>query len=220
LIENVGDFGKAKMNELCPEYADRFATLMQFLVANAELLPKPRGKIVIGSEDHISRMAKAYIQARETNTPKQPETVPDPLVSFILKSYFLVDEARLENAKIEHQWAMAAENMVGDLLERYLAKILEPQGWVWCAGSVAKAVDFIKPLDGEQWIALQVKNRDNSENSSSSAIRVGTEIAKWFRTFSRTGKTNWEAFPDINSRDLLSENGFHDFVKAYLDNLK
>ena len=67
---------------------------------------------------------------------------------------------------------------------------------------------------------LQVKNRDNSENSSSSAIRAGTIIEKWFRTFSRRAGSNWAAFPDESLRAQLSEEAFKDFVKEYLRELK
>lgn len=220
MIKHAEEVGRTAMFELHPEYEKQFATLMRFLLATPELRSAARGKFTIGGEEHIYRLAVTYVQARTPNTPKPPSTVPDPLVSFILNVYFSVDEGRLEDAKREHQWAMAAENMVGDLLERYIASILEPEGWVWCAGSVVKAVDFVKPLERGDWVALQVKNRDNSENSSSSAIRNGTKIEKWFRTFSQTGKTNWGAFPDAEFRDQLSEQSFHDFVKAYLADLK
>ena len=68
---------------------------------------------------------------------------------------------------------------------------------------------------------MQVKNRDNTENSSSSAIRNGTEIQKWFRTFSkpsrnRSSNTNWENFPEAEFRDQLSEEGFLQFIRDYL----
>lgn len=220
MIDDAEIVGRTAISEAFPEYEEQFAALMRFLLANPELRPAARGKFENGSHEHIRRLSMAYAQARIPNRPKPPNTVPDPLVSFILNVYFSVDEARLDDAKREHQWAMAAENMVGDLLERYLASILEPEGWVWCAGSVAKAVDFIKPLAGGDWFALQIKNRDNSENSSSSAIRNGTKIEKWFRTFSQTGKTNWMAFPDPELRDRLSEQSFHDFVRGYLAEIK
>ena len=85
-----------------------------------------------------------------------------------------------------------------------------------------KAVDFIKPPSqvGGQYRLLQVKNRDNSENSSSSAIRIGTYIEKWFRTFSKREGSNWSAFPDETIRPLVSEQAFKDFVSAYLQALK
>jgi SinI restriction endonuclease len=220
LIENAEIFGREVMIELQPEYAEQFAALMRFLLVTPELRPSVRGSGEIGSKEHILQLAARYAQARSPKRPKPPSTVPDPLVSFILNIYFSVGSSRLEDAKREHQWAMAAENMVGDLLERYLASILEPEGWVWCSGSVVKAVDFVKFREDDFWAALQVKNRDNSENSSSSAIRNGTQIEKWFRTFSKTGKTNWEAFPDEEFCDRLSEQNFYAFVKEYLTRLQ
>ncbi len=65
-----------------------------------------------------------------------------------------------------------------------------------------------------------VKNLDNSENSSSSAIRNGTDIKKWFRTFSKKPGSNWEAFPDEEIKGDVSEEGFRQYVKKYLEELR
>lgn len=94
--------------------------------------------------------------------------------------------------------------------------------WVWCAGEVVKAVDFIRPSKqaGVDWESLQIKNRDNSENSSSSAIRNGTDIKKWYRTVSKTGSTRWEKFPVGADGEKLDEVDFQNFVKEYLMNLR
>ena len=112
---------------------------------------------------------------------------------------------------------MASENIVGDILERYIASIIEPKGWIWCAGSIIKSVDFIRK-NNDKWELLQIKNRDNSENSSSKAIRDGTSIKHWFRTFSRKKQTNWENFPDPTV--TLSEAGFRRFLIDYIEKLK
>jgi SinI restriction endonuclease len=63
---------------------------------------------------------------------------------------------------------------------------------------------------------LQIKNRDNSENSSSSAIRNGTPIQKWFRSFSKKAKTNWNNLPPSMQPYKLTEDGFRNFVSEYL----
>jgi hypothetical protein len=171
--------------------------------------------------EYILRAAKNYAKGREPKRPEPPSTVPDDMVSFVLENYFDVDVDHLEAAKQLHALSMGAENIVGNLLEHYLTTVLEAHGWIWCAGSLIKAVDFIKPpSNGEDWVLLQVKNRDNSENSSSSAIRVGTTIDKWFRTFSKKTGSNWEKFPDPIAKMELSEAGFREFVKVYLVNLK
>jgi hypothetical protein len=163
----------------------------------------------------------AFAASRGPKAPETPATVPDELVSFILHEYFGVPAENLERAKKEHLLSMGAENLVGELLECYLASVMEPLGWIWCSGSMVRAVDFIKPpAAGGNWSLLQIKNRDNSENSSSSAIREGTDIQKWFRTFSKKAGSNWPAFPDTEIRPLVSEKTFLAFVKAYLAALK
>src|SRR5437667_9692569 len=111
---------------------------------------------------------------------------------------------------------MGVENVVGGLTERYIGMTLEAHGWEWCSGDFIKAVDMIKKNSDDTWLLLQVKNRNTTENSSSSAIRTGTEIKKWFRSFSTKTATNWAAFPDKETCHLLSEDGFKAFVKSYL----
>ena len=151
---------------------------------------------------------------RKRIQPPEPSTVPDNMVSEILVSYYGYDASRTESMKLEHQHAMLAENTVGNLLELYIYSEAKHFGWVHCVSELVKKIDFVK-FNGVDWDLLQVKNRDNSENSSSSAIRNGTEIKKWFRTFSRTGATNWNNFPDEDLRVLLSEDGFIEFVQNY-----
>jgi len=115
---------------------------------------------------------------------------------------------------------------------RHLAEKLEPSGrsggrspysesyyagWIWCSGTSVKAVDFIHYDEkNNEWNLLQVKNRDNTENSSSSKIRDNTTIKKWFRTYSQRDATNWDNFPDEVSSKNLNEEDFRAFVKNYL----
>lgn len=112
---------------------------------------------------------------------------------------------------------MCAENCVGALLERYLDSVLRANGWHWCCGDFVKAIDFVGRNTDGSWLALQIKNRDNSENSSSSAIRNGTPIQKWFRSFSKTGLTNWGNLPELMQGYSLSEEGFISFARTYLE---
>lgn len=144
------------------------------------------------------------------------------MVSVILHEYFDIPVVDLDRAKREHLLSMGAENLVGDLLERYLASVMEARGWIWCSGAMVRAVDFVKPPDraSGKWRTLQVKNRDNSENSSSSAIRNGTDIEKWHRTFSKKVGSNWADFPDQALRADLSEAAFKTFVRGYLRSLR
>lgn len=149
--------------------------------------------------------------------PSKPSTIPDEVVSLILRDYFDIPQEKLEGIKKEHQLSMAAENIVGELLEEYIASISRRHnvGWVRAYGDVIKSVDFLKK-NGAGWDLFQIKNRDNSENSSSQSVREGTEIKKWFRSFSNTGKTNWPEFPDTKLKDILTEKDFQSYVSCYL----
>jgi hypothetical protein len=193
-----------------------FFTLWKFLNENIDFFGwrgkyKPNLTEVTGT----SELAEKYFTSKLTKvSPSIPQTVPDEMVSVILKKFYKHPLEKLNNIKVEHQHSMAAENMVGELLERYIDSILSNYGWVWCCAALVKHVDFIK-LENNEYRLLQIKNRDNSENSSSKAIRDGTTIEHWFRTFSRTGRTNWDAFPDTQLKSKLSEDGFIKFVENY-----
>ena len=222
-ITNSDEIARQAMRQIEPLLENKFVDLVRFLSINPSMASALRGKNApeIGSEGYIFAAASKYADGRAPKRPVPPATIPDEMVSFVLEHYFDVDARNLDRIKKEHALSMGAENIVGNLLEHYLASVLESYGWVWCAGSLVKAVDFIKPASNQvDWDLLQVKNRDNSENSSSSAVRTGTTINKWHRTFSRRAGSNWAAFPDADVRELLSEEGFRQFVKIYLKNLK
>ncbi len=223
-VADAEDKARSAMQSIDASLADKYAALIRFLVSQPAAASMLRGKNApsLGSEEYIHRLAKDFASGRGLLAPKLPTTVPDEMVSFILCHYFDVKESQLQRVKREHLLSMSAENLVGGLLERYLANVLELHGWIWCSGSMIRGVDFIKSPQAPDgvWVLLQVKNRDNSENSSSSAIRGGTTIKKWFRTFSRKPGSNWEAFPDDSLRKELSEDGFRVFVESYLHNLR
>lgn len=152
----------------------------------------------------------------------EPNTVPDPMVFYILHHHYSVKYSKKKEVEKLHQWAMAAEDIVGKLLEQYIDSevVVSKSGWVRCYGDTVKGTDFLKKTDNDVTL-LQVKNRDNSENSSSSDIRrslknsEGVEIKKWFRTFSKTGDTNWAEFPDETLKNTLTEKKFQAFVNEW-----
>jgi len=137
-------------------------------------------------------------------------------VKEIMAAAFTMPTDRAAIAMHDHRKAMAAENAIGSLLEIYIASEMEHYGWVWCSGEIVKAVDFIRWDNNLGWVPMQIKNRSNSENSSSAAIRNGTNIKKWFRSFSTKDATNWEAFPEIELRGVLTEEGFQKFIRNYI----
>ena len=161
----------------------------------------------------------------KTIIPLTPRTVPDGAVFQIMENYYGVDGSKKEEIEKQHQYAMAAEDVVGALLEEYISSKAIRYNLIKCHGDIVKGTDFIR-RENNNWFLLQVKNRNNSENSSSASIRgflnkdQGVVIEKWFRTFALTGKTNWENFPDDALCNSLNEKDFRSFVLEYLTNIK
>jgi len=223
-IKNHCDIAHEAMMQVRPELAEKFSNLIKFLSKYPAAASALRGKQApeIGSAEYIRRQAHTFANARTPRAPLPPSTIPDSMVSVILETYFNIPKYQLPRVQKEHLLSMGAENLVGDLLERYIASILEPSGWIWCSGAMIKAVDFVHPPENKEgeWLLLQIKNRDNSENSSSSAIRGGTNIKKWFRTFSRKSGSNWDKFPCNKTKSQLSEDGFVEFSRHYLTSIR
>lgn len=172
------------------------------------------------TKDGITQLAISYFNGFYSPTiPKKPQTIPDEMVSFIMQKVFDYTKEETEVIKQTHLESMASENAVGTLLERYLDSVLRENGWAWCCGNFVKAIDFIK-FDNGVWFELQIKNRSNTENSSSSKIREGTKIHKWYRTDAKTGETMWHKVPEPMQGLNLSEDGFKIFVEKYLQTYK
>lgn len=214
------DLAKLEMRPRNPDLVAEYASVIEFLGTQPGLArtSKKKNAPAPGSPDYIRFHAASFANGRNLKAPSSPSTVPDEMVSFVLHHYFDVPKGDLKRVKDEHLLAMASENIVGTILEHYIASVAEDFDWIWCSGEMVLAVDFIKRPKSrtDDWRMLQIKNRDNSENSSSSKIRAGTKIEKWYRTKSRTGETMWDVFPDNNLRHHLSEEGFVDFAFRYL----
>lgn len=178
-------------------------------------------------EECLKNWINRYIQSRSdlpsSHKGKAKKTCSDPALAKIVKSACELDDKKIEEMENAHNLFMSAENIQGELLEEYIAENIENYGWLWCAGNVLKAVDFCK-RDGSA--LLQVKNKNNTENSSSSAIRNGTKIEKWYRlkTKKKGGELypsyEWEKLNSIINRDLehgkkpceMSEKDYQDFL--------
>lgn len=194
---------------------DNFNIIYEFLTAHPELAHLRSGETV-GCDIYRNRIFNKYTKEIEAfPCPKIPQTTTDEAVEEILNIYYGIEEGAVASAIGIHKQAMGAENIIGTLLERYIDNQASRFGWIWCAGSIVKAADFIRKNENG-WDVLQIKNRDNSENSSSAAIREGTDIKKWFRTFSKRSGTNWDNFPDDKLKKVLSEKGFHQFIRDYI----
>ena len=138
-------------------------------------------------EAYIQRWVKGYHNAvmnlPSTRTAGPKSSCTDPAIKTIVKETQGLSETEATNGEKAHNLFMSAENIQGNLLEEYIASVARPYGFLWCDGNVLRAIDFCN-TDGSFF--LQVKNKSNTENSSSSNIREGTTIKKWFRLGTRT----------------------------------
>jgi Holliday junction resolvase-like predicted endonuclease len=201
------------------ERVDAFVQVCRYLDENPQRVARSR-TIDFAVATEVEKLAKKYFAAAKASVfPKPAKTVADPMVNTVLMVAFGHTAEQTSQIIDYHRQAMVAENCIGSLLERYLDSVLLQRGWAWCCGEIVRAIDFIRQ-DGEKWSCVQIKNRDNSENSSSSAIRDNTSIEKWFRSFSKTTQTNWENLPDGMRGLGLSEENFTTFVRDYLEKHK
>lgn len=209
--------------ELGTVWDERLELILSFCLREPARWFPSRGKKKIASaadvdDRYLQQYIGRYYREREGFVVLQPvATKKDPAVDEVLKAFEKVPPEDLERIGDAHRLSMQAENKIGELLERYVSTVLERRGWIWCCGETMKSVDFIKNACEEEPKLLQIKNRSNSENSSSSAIRQGTSIEKWYRTNSTNGKTRWELLPDnpeSEEDERCTEEGFYEFVKA------
>ncbi len=181
--------------------------------------PEKRSKKISSDLDAIEHwVVKFYNGYRGRPSAKigsPVQTKPDPAVSAIIACAFPTmkrdDIVRIEFA---HRLAMSAENLLGPFVEEYVFERLKSHGWALAWGETVKSVDLCS-RDGK---LLQIKNRSNTENSSSKTVRDGTNIMKWFRVDARTGAYLWDGLCDIANvkRGYLSEEDFRGYVKAAL----
>jgi len=145
--QNAEAVARQAMHAIAPSFENKFAIIVRLLALNPRAASKLRGKNAprIGTADYILIAAQKFASGRAARHPKPPATVPDEMVSFVLEYYFDVPSESLDRVRKGHKLSMGAENIVGDLLERYVAKTMEKAGWVWCSASLIKGVDFVNP---------------------------------------------------------------------------
>lgn len=191
------------------------------IIKNRELVPKIGGKND-NEETVIKKWVEKYSEGFKNRISKRisrlPGTISDPIIDVIigqglyLKAMESQRKEKLEKIKFAHRLSMSAENILGLLLEEYLAERLVKFGYYCAWGETIKKVDFCS-AKGD---LLQIKNRSNSENSSSSAVREGTTIKKWFRVNAVTGKYCWDELNKQFNTNIFNENEFKDFTIATL----
>lgn len=154
----------------------------------------------------MQKFIKGYCGRASVRISKPVGTTPDPMIDVIISAR--LPDADLKIMRSGHRLSMSAENILGIILEEYIHGKVLPHQWSCCWGNSIRAVDLCSS-NGDLY---QIKNRSNSENSSSSVIRSGTSIKKWHRIDARTGKTYWDDLSSIiGIRQLFSEEEFTGF---------
>lgn len=187
---------------------------------NPELAPdikKRKGCENLSTAERIEKWVKGFYNSYKNRLNrccvKKAKTVPDPALKLVLAKTQKFTEKQLEKAIDAHRVAMSAENVIGNMLEVFLFEKLCNHGWSVAWGSTISHVD----LCSEDGILLQVKNRDNSENSSSKTVRDDNDILFWFRSMSKNEATNWEALHSIDGIkgsivQELNEESFQQYI--------
>jgi hypothetical protein len=171
---------------------------------DSEFRKPPKGaNYKANSAEHLNYLKKSFTSKRKINLDvNEPNTITDDaLWEFIQLKKSLTDEQVQEYSRY-HKIAMSVEGKLGSILEFFIYGAIRKYNWIWCSGNIVKDTDFLKKTKDNQWIALQVKNSDNSENNASSRVRVGTNIIKWYRRFSRKkNQDNWNELCELVSKD-------------------
>ena len=143
-------------------------------------------------------------------------TVPDDAVYIYIKKKFNKTDEEIKLIKESHNIGMSVEDLIGHTLEEYIYSKTSSDNWIWCSGNILRSIDFIKKEkieDKINWKMLQIKNSDNSENSSSKKVRQGTPIKHWFRRFSKRKAYNWKELNELMDVKNLSEKSFIKYLK-------
>lgn len=218
-IENLGSnqaiaVAKEIANEIGADWDGGASFVFQAIATDLERVP---GNIGGGRDDESSNIRKwlvKYQNGKDGRASRRvsnlPGTVADPIIEEIIGARIsTLTEVELEKITFAHRLSMSAENILGLMLEEYLSDNLREHGWHCAWGETVKSVDFVHE-DGR---LLQIKNRSNSENSSSSAIRYGTKIEKWFRIKANKVEYMWDDLNKICGATSLSEASFTRFVQ-------
>ncbi len=163
--------------------------IFEIALANRDLFPNIQLSGNNTVQNYLTRWVGEYRSAI-TNPPSSRTAKPktactNPAIRKIVMTTQGIEEDQAVSQEKIHNLFMSAENIQGNLLEEYIAMSVSCYGWIWCAGNILRAIDFCSS-DGK--VLLQIKNKSNTENSSSSHIREGTSIQKWYRLGTRTVK--------------------------------
>jgi hypothetical protein len=176
-----------------------------------QLIPSIKGlTALIVVEKWFKKYEDGKLSKPSLRASNLPGTTPDPIIEKIIQARITtLNSEDLNKITYAHRLAMSGENILGLLLEEYLSIELSDYGWYCCWNSIVRHVDFVN-IDGS---LLQIKNRSNSENSSSSRVRIDQPIDKWYRVDATSGNYKWQELNDKFNTDRFSEEAFELFVR-------
>lgn len=226
----IEKLGKQKVASLVKKFSKEFKIpkdlhidyVLNACIAKPGLAPdmnKKRKKKL--SEDEcvrawVKKFSDGYENRISQHSSKPPATKADTAVTHIIKKVTNCKEEDANKIIFAHRLGMSAENILGLLLEEFLFKKLSKAGWVMAWGSTISHVDFCNANAD----VLQIKNRDNSENSSSKTVRDGEVIFLWVRGNSKTGETNWAQLKTLlqlpQTVTGLNEKNFEKYIEKIL----
>lgn len=158
----------------------------------------------------VSEYRSAITMPPSARSANPKSACSDPAIKQIVMVTQHISQVDASAQEKHHNLFMSAENIQGNLLEEYIAINSRPYGWIWCAGNTLRAIDFCN-RDGS--VLLQIKNKSNTENSSSSNIREGTSILKWYRLGTKTiQKKMYPAYKWDSLNKMINDHktaGFH-----------
>lgn len=171
-------------------------------------------------EKWVSVFYTAYQNRYNYCVLKATQTKPDKALEVFMQTANDWTDDELGQAINSHRMAMSAENIIGLILELFLDEKLKAHGWALAWGSAVAHVDLCSSTGN----MLQVKNRYNSENSSSKQVRKDHKIDLWYRTKS-SGKDNWEKLHEIignhsSINSELTEEKFLQYIKELTTKIK
>ncbi|WP_228481528.1 SinI family restriction endonuclease [Vibrio fluminensis] len=160
----------------------------------------------------LGKYLNGYKNRKSVTHGKPTNTFDDDINDTIIRAINPnIDMNRINEAsKLLKRSQMA----IGNLLEEYLAKELCNHGWYMAWGETVKSTDLVSNNNER----LQIKNRNNTENSSSSQVRNNTDIIKWHRLNANNGDKYWSSLANLTGCNSLSEEGFKAFINQVVTN--
>lgn len=212
------DCAQEVTKDLGLEWTDGICFVFNVVANDPERVPGNIGGKNDNESTAIRKWILKYLAGKNGGASKRisnlPGTVADPIIEQIIGARLTnLQQDDLEKITYAHRLGMSAENILGLILEEYLARNLSAHGWHCAWGETVKSVDFVN----EDGSLLQIKNRSNSENSSSSTVRHGTKIDKWYRIKATRVEYMWDQLNEICKTTHLSEDSFVKFARDTIE---